>query len=251
MKNYSLKKIQILIVFTFINFSFFAQNLPEKFLEFYQKLESETFDNKFKILDKAIKKNPIEPWYYWMYASVYELKNEDKKVLYYYEKAISIDSNFSEGHASLARYLYNSDSTKLNDALTHINLAIKLEPNTSYYHIDRGEIYLKLGKYDLAIEDANFELNLNESDPNNAYQLIVKTLYKQNKKNELFEFLKKNDLSQNGVFDTDFGILLGDLYNQIGESQKACNCYKAVAEPFEMMEEKLPKEIEEKIIKCK
>ena len=251
MKNNTLKKIQFFVVFTIINLHSFAQNLPEKYLEFYQKIEAETFDNKFKTLDKAIKNNPNEPWYYWMYASVYELNNEDKKVLYYYEKSISIDSNFSEGHASLARYLYNTDSTKLNKALTHINLAIKYEPNTSFYHIDRGEIYLKLGKYDLAIENANFELTLADSDPNVAYQLIVKVLYKQNKKNELYEFLKKNDLSQNGVYGTDFGILLGNLYFEMNENEKGCNCFRAVAEPYEMMGEKLPSEIEQKLKKCK
>ena len=212
---------------------------------------SEHIENKYKILDKAIKKNPNEPWYYWMYASVYDINNEDEKVLYYYEKAISIDSNFTEGHASLARFLYSSDSSKLEKALSHINFAIKYEPFTNYYHIDRGEIYLKMGKYDLAIENANFELTLNDSDPNTAYQLIVKTLNKQNKKNELYEFLRKNDLSQNGFFDTDFGILLGDIYYQMGETQKACNCYNAVGNPFDMMGIKLPVEIEEKIKKCK
>ncbi len=252
MKNNTLKKIKFLIFINTICLSSYGQNLPDKYLNFYQNIESETYENKFKILDKEIKKNPNEPWYYWMYASVYELKNDERKALYFYEKAISVDSNFSEGHASLARFLYNADSKNFDKALLHINIAIKFEPNTSYYHIDRAEIYLKLKKYDLAIEDANYELTLVDSDPNTAYQIIIKALNKQNKKNELFELLKKIDLSQSPMLlGTDFGILLGNIYNEMGEKEKACNCYRTVAEPYEMMGEKLPTDIEKKIKACK
>jgi tetratricopeptide (TPR) repeat protein len=251
MKMNTLKKIKTFIILNTICLNVYGQNLPTKYIEFYQNLETETYENKFKILDKAIDKNPKEPWYYWMYANVYVQKNDENKALYYYEKALIIDSNFSEGHASLARFLYNADSKNLEKALSHINIAIKAEPNTSYYHIDRAEIYLKLKKYELAIEDANFELTIVDSDPNTAYQIIVKALYEQNKKNELFDLLRKYDLSQNPMFGTDFGILLGDIYYEMGEKEKACNCFRAVAEPYEMMGEKLPEEIDKKIKACK
>lgn len=243
---------KLIMVFTlFLCFNSFSQLIPNELRELNDYLESVPYVEKFKILDEAISNDPNQPWYYWMYAQAYSMKNEKQKAQEYFEKAITIDPNFSGGHASYARFIYNYDTTNLEKALFHINKAIQLEPVVGYYHIDRGEIYFLLKQYDQALDDANYELTLNDSDPNSSYQLIVKILHSQNKKKELYEYLIKHDLSKLGAFDTDFGILVGNLYDEMGDSDKACICYRTVAEPYEIMEIKMPVDLKQKLKKCK
>lgn len=224
--------------------------MPDKFVEFQYKLDELPFNEKFKLLKKAIKENPNEPWYYWMLASTYSLKEDGKNAIKNYEKSIELDSKFTAGHASLARFLTDYDSTQLDKALMHINKAIALEPKTDHFHIDRANIYLKKKDYDLAIKNANMELNLPDPDPYPAYEVIVNALYAQKKQSELTTFLKKTDMSR-GYYGTDFAMLLGSLYEKMKDYEKACNCYRMAAEPYEMMEEKIPANIELKLKNCK
>ena len=94
------------------------------------------------------------------------------------------------------------------------------------------------------------ELNLPDPDPYPAYEVIVTALYAQKKQTELTSFLKKIDVSQ-GYFGPDFAMLLGGLYEKMKDYEKACNCYRMAAEPYEMMEEKIPTNIELKLKNCK
>ena len=243
-------KTIVLLAFTAFNTTIFSQVMPDKFVEFQYKLYEVPMKEKFKLLKKAIKENPNEPWYYWMLANTYEFESDTKNVVKYYEKSIELDSKFAAGHANLARYLTGNDSTQLDKALMHINKAIALEPKTDHFHIDRANIYLKKKEYDLAIKNANMELNLPDPDPYPAYEVIVSALYAQKKQTELTSFLKKTDVSQ-GYFGPDFAMLLGGLYEKMNDTEKACNCYRMAAEPYEMMEEKVPVNIELKLKNCK
>jgi tetratricopeptide (TPR) repeat protein len=224
--------------------------MPDKFVEFQYKLDELPFKEKFKLLKKAIKENPNEPWYYWMLASTYSLKEDGKNAIKNYEKSIEMDSKFAAGYASLARFLTDYDSTQLDKALIHINKAIALEPKTENFYIDRANIYLKKKEYDLAIKNANIALNLPEPDHYSAYEVIVNALYAQKKQSELTTFLKKTDMSR-GYYGTNFAMLLGSLYEKMKDYEKACNCYRMAAEPYEMMEEKIPANIELKLKNCK
>lgn len=240
-----------------ISFSFqiAAQTLPDQFVDFYHELEMVQFDQKFKMLDKAIKSAPNEPWYYWMIASVYDQKGDNDKAIENYEKSLKIDSNFSAGHASLGRllrYNYEEDTTKILQALEHINKAIKLEPKEDYYRIDRGYIYLLLGKFDLAENEANYTLNLLSFDIMAAEQLKIETLNLAGKKEELKEFVKQHDLSNEGEFlGTNFCVMLASVYEEMGEQNKACKLYHGAAEPYLVMEEEIPENISLKLKMCK
>jgi tetratricopeptide (TPR) repeat protein len=250
MKILATLKNYFFLVFFVFNTAIYGQVMPDKFVEFQYKLYEVPMEEKFKLLKKAIKENPKEPWYYRMLANTYEFESDTKNVVKYYEKSIELDSKFAAGHANLARYLTGNDSTQLDKALMHINKAIALEPKTDHFHIDRANIYLKKKDYDLAIKNANMELNLPDPDPYPAYEVIVTALYAQKKQTELTSFLKKIDVSQ-GYFGPDFAMLLGGLYEKMKDYEKACNCYRMAAEPYEMMEEKIPTNIELKLKNCK
>jgi len=246
----------LLTLFIFSSFGpqLFAQMMPDKYNELNTKISMVSFDEIFKILDKAIKKNPNDPWYYWIKASVYDIKGEDDKVLENYEKALALDANFSPGHGSLARFMrynYEEDMSKMNIALTHINIAIQLDPEEDYYRIDRGYIYLALKKFDLAEAEADRALSLPQFGLMEAEQLKINTLYEAGKKDELTAFVKKYDLSDEGpMLGTKFATLLASIYEEIGDKEKACNLYNGIAQPYIMMDEKLPENITAKLKKC-
>jgi tetratricopeptide (TPR) repeat protein len=246
-----MKTLTIIFSITFVS-QLFAQTIPNQLVDFYHEIEMLPYQKKFKKLNKAIKNNPNEPWYYWMTASSYEIMVNDEKTLENYEKALAIDSNFSGGHASLARFL-RDDSTKLELALKHINKAIQIEPKEDYYRNDRGEIYLALKKYDQAIIEADYLLSLSieEFDPMVSYTLKMEILYAQRNKIELKKFLQQHDITNSANFlGTDFSIVLASLYEEMGEYEKACLLYQAATEPFIMMEEEIPVKISEKLKKC-
>lgn len=252
-----MRKITLLLsIFIFSSFGFqlFAQMMPDKYNGLNNKINMVSFDEKFKMLDEAIEKEPNDPWYYWMKASVYDIKGEDKKVLENYEKALAINPNFSAGHGSLARFLrytYKEDMSKMNTALTHINIAIQLDPEEDYYRIDRGYIFLALKKFDLAEEEADRALTLPQFGMMEAEQLKIETLYASGKKEELTAFVKKHDLSDEGpLLDKNIAILVASIYEEIGDKEKACNLYNGIAQPYIMMDQKIPKDISAKLKKC-
>ena len=238
-------------ILLFSSFPTFSQTIPDQYVDFYQDVEMASFKKKLKMIDKAIKKNPTEPWFYWMKASAYSISNDQAKTLEKYEKALTVDSSFSGGHASLARFLYNNDSTKLEKALFHINKAIQLDSSDFYFYIDRGYIFLALKKYNLAEAKAKFVLSLPEVDYLPPCQLLVETLNACGKKAELNEFIMKYDLSQFGGFmDTNFDRLLGTLYEEIGEHEKACACFQSAAQPYSWLDEEMPADLVLKLKNC-
>lgn len=244
---------KIVITFSIIcSFQLTAQTIPNKFIDFYEEIQMVEFGKKLEMLDAVIKKNPNEPWYYWMKASVYDLMNDDDKTLENYNKALVLNPEFSGAHASLARFLYNNDSTQLELALNHINKAIQLEPEDEFYHIDRGEIYLAMKKYDEAMKEADYALTLKDFDIMAAERFKIEVLHAQGKKEELKQFVKQHDLSMEGEFlGTKFALMLASVYEEMGENEKACMLYRGAAEPYLVMEEQIPEFISDKLGKCK
>ena len=250
MKTKSQLKTLLLGIITCFKFFVNAQDMPDKIAKLNAKLEGLTFNEQHKLVNKEIKKNPNEPWYYWTLATICDFEGDLKNSLKNYEKSIDLNPNFAAGHASIASFLYYHDSTQLDKAFMHINKAISLEPKAYYVHIDRANMYLMKKEYDLAIKDAKIELSLPDKDVYAAYQVIIKALYAQDKQSELISLLKKIDMT-NGDYDTDFVLLLGSLYEKMNEFEKACKCYKNAAVPYERMKKEMPSNLATKLKNCK
>lgn len=231
----------------------FSQMMPEKFATFYNDRGMDNFEEKQVKIDKKIKKSPNEPWYYWMKAEIFQMMGDETKAIENFEKSIKLDSTFSAGHGSFARFLYGKENPNLKEALIHINKAIQLDATEKYYLIDRGNIYLLAGEYEKAIEDANTALSANEE----AYitdiaKLIIETMLAQNRTADLKAYLEKFDFTSLGGFmDTNFDEKLGDLYLEFGDKEKACKSYGFAADTYLIVEEPLPAGLDEKIKKCK
>ncbi|MEN9302188.1 MAG: hypothetical protein RL264_617 [Bacteroidota bacterium] len=248
-----MNRMKLIFTICFLLFTrvFFSQELPDKYANFYNSTFEMDFKSKVKLLNKTIKENPKDPWYLWMLASVYEMQNEPKKVVENYEKSIKIDPNFSAGYASLARFYYTNDTTRLDTALTYINNAIELSPNADYFYIDQGRIYLLQKKYDLAIKSAEQELLKPEANTDEVYEIIVKSLYAQKKMEELNSLLKRVDLSNGWVYDYKYVMMLGVLYGNLGDLKKSCNCFEGLARDYEETGQTLPADLVLKLKKCK
>lgn len=240
------------IGFLLLAFQLEAQTIPEKYNDFYFELEELPYDKKFKKLDEAIKKNPSEPWFYQEKGSIYYFKGDIDKSIENYKKALEIDPNYSSTYALLARFIYMNDSTTYDIALEHINKAILLDPEDDFYHIDRGKIYLLLKRFDDADKEANYTLALEGFDVMAAEQLKIETLYQSGRMDELKTFIVKHDLSDEGEFlGIDFCVMLGSVYEELGDVDKACKLYHGAAEPFLMLDEEMPDYIVEKLKGCK
>lgn len=230
----------------------FSQMLPENYVSFYSDLEMLSYESSLAKIEKAIKKNPTDPWYYWMSAGVYEMMGDQLNTVKNYEKSISLDSNFSAGHGRYARYLRLEENFDTQKALFHINKAIALDKSEAYYHIDKGEIYLFLKEYSLATEEVNLALKENQDHAASAMELMVKILHQQGKKSELIQYILKNEPGLNLDFmSTEVVLIVGNLYREIGEREKACSCFNIAREHFEMGEMPLPEALLESLQKCK
>ena len=51
--------------------------------------------------------------------------------------------------------------------------------------------------------------------------------------------------------DTRFDMLLGKLYQEYGDTEKACMCFNAAADPYVFMDEEVPAYIADELEKCK
>lgn len=222
--------------------------MPEKLADFYNEMTMS--EQKFKKLDQAIKKEPNEPWYYWMKAEFQTITGQDAEAIQNYEKSISVDPKFDAGHGSLARHLYLSDSTQLDKALIHINKAIEIKPSESYYLIDRATIYLKMRDYQQAMRDVNLAYKA-DGNSMEVQKTRIEVLYYSGVKEELHQFVNENDLSEEVLFlGTEFTLLLASIYEEMGQLDKACMLFRGEVESYLMFDDEIPGHLAEKLKKC-
>lgn len=79
------------------------------------------------------------------------------------EAAILADPSFDQGYYVLGRIL--SYDKKYYTALNNFDTALVRGFHNSYCYLEKGKIYLKTGKYNLALEEFKRAFNLNPCDP--------------------------------------------------------------------------------------
>lgn len=70
-----------------------------------------------------------------------------------FRKAIDRDEQFAEAHNNLAYTLRKQGSSKFEEALSHYNRAIELEPKLAEPYMYRGVLYVQMDKVNLAEQD--------------------------------------------------------------------------------------------------
>ena len=245
MRNY------LILLFAIIVSPVFAQDPPEKYQEVWQMVNEMDPNNSKtnKKLEQLRKENPNDPWIYWISGINCNPVTGNEAAAIFYKKAIEVDSTFPHAYYNLA--VLDNDTTEqaYRNQINLLTKALKYDANLGFAFIVRGDAHLALGELDQAMQDCLSARKTNDIDPMEANRLEVEILWKQNKKKEAFKLVRKSSLAD-GMWGTDFSVLLASIYEEMGEHEKACMCYYMAAEPFDAMEMEVPAAIAEGVKKC-
>lgn len=246
MRNY------LLIALLFCLQNTFAQDPPEKFLLIWDLVTSSQPGEPavLKELEKIRKENPSDPWIYWISGIYCNPVTGTEEAADFYKQAIVADSTFPHAYYNLSQTIDASNESGLQEQIELLSKAVKYDPNLGFSFLARGVAYFDLGDYENALADCNRARTCEDYDPIQSDALELKILWKQNKKQEAFDLARKVDFNE-GMWGTDFDIMLAGIYLEMGDQKSACDYYRRAAEPFEMMGEDLPSEIKKGLKKCK
>jgi tetratricopeptide (TPR) repeat protein len=258
-KTKPMKSILTLIVL-FFSAALFSQDVPKKYETFFSQITDYDIEGAQKSLKKQIKKDPNDKWLQWLMGFSYSISDQGEKSIPYFEKAVALDSNFADAHRQLAQNLRYLDSTHYAKSEYHYTKAIQLKPTDHFNYVERGDLYLEMKQYDLAIADAEQAKKIDAEDCYFANRIIIESLNAQKKTADLKKFLAKNDPNDgNGPPDFRYQLLLGDIYQSFGEKTKACQAYKQAVSDLEFFLDfdndpeltKMMEEIKPKAAGCK
>ncbi len=232
--------------------SLFAQDPPEKYQKIWSEINMSEPGSKsvLKELEKLRKQNPSDPWVYWISGINCNPVIGQDEAAAFYRQAIAVDPTFPHAYYNLAQTIEDTTEKARREVIALYTKAVTYDPTLGFAFLGRGEAYLDLKEYDAAMADCKQARKSPNMDFMAVDMLELQILWEQKKKQEALDFLRETDL-YNGIWGTDDGILLAQLYEEIGDKRKACVCYHNAAEPYEMMGEELPEEIAKGLKKCK
>lgn len=230
----------------------FTQDPPAKYQEIWLQVNTSDPGSKsvLKDLEKLRKNNPSDPWIYWISGINCNPVTGQDEAAAFYRKAISVDSTFSHAYYNLASTIDDTTEKARHEIIDLYTKAVTYDPTLGFAFLARGYAYLDLKEYDAAMADCERSRKCPDMDPMQPNMLQLQILWKQNKKQEAMDLVRRIDFSS-GFWGTDDEMLLAALYEEIGDKQKACICYRNAAEPYEMMDENVPEKIANALKKCK
>jgi len=245
MRNY------LLIVLLFCFQHVFAQDPPEKYAQIWTKVNQMEpgSSSVLKELKKLRKENPSDPWIYWISGINCNPVIGQEEAALFYRQAIAADSTFPHAYYNLASTIDDTSEIGSREKIDLYTKAVTYDPNLGFAYLGRANAYFQLGDYDAAWADCELSRKYMEYDMHQSDALQLQILWKQNKKQEALELVKKVPFNE-GMWGTHFNLLLASIYEEIGDLKNACFSYRNAAEPFEMMGEEIPVEIKNGLKKC-
>lgn len=227
----------------------FAQEPPKKYQEIWSQVNMSEPGSKsvLKELEKLREKNPSDPWIYWI-SGIYCDPISDEAAAFY-RKAIAVDPTFPHAYYNLATTIDDTTEKAYREMIELYTKAVTYDPTLGFAFLYRGQAYLSLGDYDAAMADCQRARKCPDMDPLQTDMLQLQILWKQNRKQEVLDLVRGIDFS-NGFWGPDDELLLAALYEEIGDKQKACTCYRNAAEPYEIMGEDVPEKVTNGLKKC-
>jgi tetratricopeptide (TPR) repeat protein len=230
-----------------------AQDPPEKYARIWEKINTNPGSSSVqKELKKLRQDNPSDPWIYWISGLTCNPVNGQEEAAAFYRQAIAADSTFPHAYYNLAMTIEADNERAYREVIALQTKAVTYDPTLGFAFLGRGEAYAALGEYDAALADCEQARNCPDFDPLQADAFQLEILWKQHKKQEAFELVRKVNFNDGMMmWGTDFDLLLAAIYEEMGDQKSACTCYHNAAEPFEMMGEEIPVEIKNGLKKCK
>ena len=114
--------------------------------------ELEQYETAIRNYDKAVN---LDPKYFEAYGNrgvAYIYLQQYHRALNDFNTALKINPNYFEGYANRG-ICYNDGLKDYGNALTDFNTALKLNPYSGETYNNRGEVYMKMERYERAIQD--------------------------------------------------------------------------------------------------
>lgn len=207
-----------------VSLNLFAQDPPEKYLDIWIDSQEMDRDDALKNLDALIKKNPKDPWPYWMRGIITFNGIEDGEE--FFANAIKVDSSFAPAYYNLATCIEPTNEIAIKQIEFLYTKAIELNKDSEInYYFERGSFYVEQKKFDLALADAKKAKETGDMGDISINQLFVYALNGLNMEKELKQFMIENDVVTGGMYSSDYYILAGSLYEKFRIKTRACEAY--------------------------
>lgn len=165
---------------------------------------------------------------YFFQAQLLKSKGDLKKAYEAFNECLSIRPEEAVINYEMAR-IERSVFMNAESANAKIKKSLSVDPKNPWYHRLQAEIWMDLGKYDLAAKSFKTCYELNPDDPNTLYDQ-ASALIGANKINEAIAVYDQLELKMGAYEELSFQ--KHDLYLQIKQPQKAVRELEKLAEAF-------------------
>lgn len=163
-------------------------------------------------------------------AQLFKSKGQSEKAYAAFMECLDIVPNEPSVQYELAR-IERVVYLNASSAAARIRKSIDANPSNPWYHKLQGEIYMDLGKYDLAAKSFQTTYKLNPDDPNVLYDQ-ASALISANKLSDaigVYDLLEK----QSGPYE-ELSFQKHDLYMQLNQPDNAVKELEKLAESYPM-----------------
>ena len=151
-------------------------------------------------------------------AMYFKNRGDWEKAAAAFEECVGIEpSKSSAAHYELSR-IERINRGDPQSALAHIKSAVSLDEKNPWYRHELADVYLALGKYDLAIKEYETVEILNPDDPNNLYEQASALLFAGRLKDALAVYDRLE--MKSGTYE-ELTLQKHSLYMELGEPSKA------------------------------
>ena len=190
---------------------------------------------------KKIKDQPTNPKSYYDAGIIYyNYKHDSDKALYYFRKALEVDTKYDVASNYVAKIL--AEKGNHEEAIHVLKSALELGSKNETTYINLGVIYMSLGRLDDALEIFK-KASLINPQKITPYYNIGLVLVKQKQFGKAIDMFKKC-LALNPT-DGRVYLHLALLYQKINQPERAIKYYKALASSNHPHKEQFLKKIEE------
>ncbi len=164
---------------------------------------------------------------HYIMGNIYDLNSDSRSALVEYQKSSKLDRQQPRPHLRIAAY--DVRMGRLDEAVKHLKLVLKLHPESSQAHYLLALIYSSQKKYTLASSEYETILKMaSDTDPENfeIHTYLAQLFYAQHKYVQAIE--QVNQILQFQAKNVSALFLLGAIYLDSGEKEKAKENFRKV-----------------------
>ncbi|MFH1897724.1 MAG: tetratricopeptide repeat protein [Candidatus Desantisbacteria bacterium] len=187
-------------------------------------IDHEQYVEAIALLEKVITINQEEGGVFLTLASIYEFQGDNQKAKTYYQKGLELQPTHIQGRKKLLLLYLGEGNT--DAVIEQAKILLIVEPKDPVTHFILGAAYKKNGLFDDAAGELKAAIGL-EKNMSQGYLQLAYIYLHQKKKEEAINILNK---AMNFPFNqtTDIALLLGAIYTQDKQYEKAIKIYRCI-----------------------